>query len=72
METLPVKATNSRGAMSCATETKNEANWEKALSFVGRRCRSWAARAPVQADGRTSKNTQFTRNGKQNRWSEYD
>ncbi|MEM7502117.1 MAG: nitroreductase family protein [Pseudomonadota bacterium] len=49
---------------------QNDADWEKALSCLVEGNRSWAARAPILMAAIA--NTQFTRNGKHNRWSEYD
>ena len=49
---------------------QSEADWEKALSCLVEGNRSWAARAPILMAAIAS--TQFTRNGKHNRWSEYD
>ncbi len=49
---------------------KSQADWEKALNCLVEGNRSWAARAPVLMAAIAD--TEFSRNGKHNRWSEYD
>lgn len=48
----------------------SEADWQKALECLVEGNRAWAARAPILMAAIAD--TQFSRNGKKNRWCDYD